>query len=55
MNFLVKGKVSMVIDGQFGSSGKGLIASYLAERCRPDISVGCLGPNVPFIWGIQSL
>ena len=45
MNFLVPGKASMVIDGQFGSSGKGLIASYFAENCRPDISVGCLEPN----------
>jgi len=31
--FLAPGKVSIIIDGQYGSTGKGLIAAYVAKQC----------------------
>lgn len=34
--FTQPGKASIIIDGQFGSTGKGLIAAYLAERNHCD-------------------
>lgn len=34
---MISGKFNIVTDGQFGSCGKGLIASALAERYRPQI------------------
>lgn len=37
--------VTMVCDLQFGSTGKGLIAGYLAERDEPDVVVTAWGPN----------
>lgn len=38
-------KAYMIVDLQFGSTGKGLIAGFLAEQYRPDISVAAWGPN----------
>lgn len=35
----------MIIDGQWGSTGKGLIAGYLARRREPDGVVCNFGPN----------
>lgn len=35
----------MIIDGQWGSTGKGLIAGYLSLRNRPDTVVNNFGPN----------
>lgn len=32
-DFTAPGKVSVIIDGQFGSTGKGLIAAYVAKNC----------------------
>lgn len=36
--FNYPGRASVVIDGQFGSTGKGLIAAYLAQKSAPDIA-----------------
>lgn len=38
-------KSYMIIDGQWGSTGKGLIAGYLARQYRPDAVVCNFGPN----------
>lgn len=38
-------KVTMIVDLQFGSTGKGLIAGYVAERECPDVVVTCNMPN----------
>lgn len=38
MNFVEKGQVSVVCDGQFGSTGKGLIAAVLTEGQDVDIA-----------------
>jgi adenylosuccinate synthase len=35
----------MVIDGQWGSTGKGLIAGYLAQKKKPKAVVSNFGPN----------
>lgn len=44
-NFCVPGKVSVIIDGQFGSTGKGLVASRIAFDNHYDIAVASLSPN----------
>lgn len=38
-------KVDMIVDLQFGSTGKGLIAGYLAEKGAYDVVVTCNMPN----------
>lgn len=38
-------KVYMVLDMQFGSTGKGLLAGYLAKQYQPDVVVTAWGPN----------
>lgn len=38
-------KVTMIVDLQFGSTGKGLIAGYWAETNSPDVVVNCNMPN----------
>jgi adenylosuccinate synthase len=45
--FLIKGKLNLLIDGQFGSTGKGLFASYIAHKEGPtiDIAISISGPN----------
>ncbi len=35
----------MILDLQFGSTGKGLFAGYLAQRWEPDVVVSAFGPN----------
>lgn len=44
-DFVVSGKCNMIIDGQFGSTGKGLIANRLALDNCVHLSVGRLSPN----------
>jgi adenylosuccinate synthase len=38
-------KSYMIIDMQYGSTGKGLLAGYLAEKYQPDVVVTAWGPN----------
>jgi len=38
-------RYNLVVDGQFGSTGKGLIAGYLAWKYRPEILGTTNGPN----------
>lgn len=38
-------KAHMIIDLQFGSTGKGLLAGYLARTLQPDVVVTAWGPN----------
>lgn len=38
-------KATIVVDAQFGSTGKGLIAGYLAERDRPDVVMTAWSAN----------
>lgn len=42
---LPKGKVSVLCDGQFGSTGKGSFAAYIAQHCPPDITTTNAAPN----------
>lgn len=42
---LPKGKVSVLCDGQFGSTGKGSFAAYIAQHCPPDITTSNAAPN----------
>lgn len=45
MSILTPGKVNVLIDSQFGSSGKGLMAAYIAEREPVNVAVSNGGPN----------
>jgi len=45
MNELDINKFNLIIDGQFGSTGKGLIGAYLSVENNPDIYVSNLSPN----------
>jgi adenylosuccinate synthase len=45
MRFLEAGRASIIIDGQFGSTGKGLISGYLARQDPPDIAVANASAN----------
>lgn len=38
-------KAYMIIDLQYGSTGKGLLAGYMAERLKPDTVATAWGPN----------
>ena len=38
-------KAYMILDLQFGSTGKGLLAGYLAKTKQPDVVVTAWGPN----------
>ncbi len=38
-------KVYMILDLQFGSTGKGLLAGYLAKKHQPDVVATAWGPN----------
>lgn len=42
---LTSSKLSILIDGQFGSTGKGLVASYLGSTNHIDIIITNNGPN----------
>lgn len=44
-NFIKSGKCNMIIDGQFGSTGKGLIANRIALDNVIHVAVGRLSPN----------
>lgn len=44
-NFVKYGKVSMIIDGQFGSTGKGAIAARIAMDNHIHVACGTLSPN----------
>lgn len=43
--FIVPGKANMIIDGQFGSTGKGLIAARISKDNHIDIACARLSPN----------
>lgn len=47
MGLLKKGRVNILIDGQFGSTGKGLFAGFIANRDRGQITLAAsnAGPN----------
>lgn len=45
IGFIKHSKINIIIDGQFGSTGKGLIAEKIAKTEEIDISIGCLSPN----------
>lgn len=42
---LDSGKLNIVIDGQFGSTGKGLLSNYIAINNHIDFSISNSGPN----------
>jgi len=44
-NFIKPGKINMIIDGSFGSTGKGLIASRIALDNDLDMAISTLSPN----------
>jgi adenylosuccinate synthase len=43
--FFAKGKFNCIIDGQFGSTGKGLYSGYMAKRDTFDLAVTNAAPN----------
>ena len=43
-------KAYMIIDGQWGSTGKGLLCGHLARKWRPDTVVCNFGPNAGHTW-----
>ena len=45
MEKTMKAKVKLVVDLQYGSTGKGLIAGYIAEDWKPDVVVTANMPN----------
>lgn len=45
INFIKPGKLNMILDGQFGSTGKGLIAARIATDNHIDIACARLSPN----------
>lgn len=42
---LQEGKLNLLLDGQFGSTGKGLFAGYIGYRSHIDIAISNAGPN----------
>ena len=38
-------KAYMILDLQFGSTGKGLLAGFLAKSRQPDVVITAWGPN----------
>lgn len=38
-------RIDVIVDLQFGSTGKGLLAGYLAEKIKPDTLITAWGPN----------
>lgn len=40
----------LIGDGQWGSTGKGLIAAYLANKWKPDTAICNFGPNAGHTW-----
>lgn len=47
LNFMRKGKYNFLVDGQFGSTGKGLLAAYIAtnDEVHANVCVSNAGPN----------
>ena len=41
----MKAEAYMILDLQYGSTGKGLLAGYLAKKYQPDVVVTAWGPN----------
>lgn len=41
----MRSQLHMIVDLQFGSTGKGLFAGYLAEKIKPDTIIIAWGPN----------
>jgi len=39
MDYIKKGKINLIIDGQWGSTGKGKLAGYIAKRASIDVAV----------------
>ena len=39
MSYINEGKASVLVDGQFGSTGKGLLAAYLAARFENEVDI----------------
>lgn len=42
---LKRGKFNLLIDGQYGSTGKGLFASYISRFNKIDLAIGRISPN----------
>ena len=42
---LLKNKLNILIDGQFGSTGKGLFSSYISSCTKVDIAISNSSPN----------
>ncbi len=53
---LSPGKLNLILDGQFGSTGKGLLASYIASNNHIDIAVSNSSSNAghTFYWQLHS-
>lgn len=49
-DFTTPGKISFICDGQFGSTGKGLAASYLATLNRASLAVTNASANAGHTW-----
>jgi adenylosuccinate synthase len=45
MSYLRQGKLNILLDGQFGSTGKGLFASFISVNDHIDIAISNAGPN----------
>ncbi len=43
--WIKKGKINIIIDGQFGSTGKGLISSYIGHFNHIDLAITNASPN----------
>ncbi len=44
-DFVISGKCNIILDGQYGSTGKGLIANRIALDNTVHLAVGRLSPN----------
>lgn len=53
-NFIVSGKANMIIDGQFGSTGKGAIAYRIAIDNHIDLACARLSPNAGHTFYIEN-
>jgi adenylosuccinate synthase len=42
---MMQRQTTLIVDMQFGSTGKGLLAGFLAQQDRPDTAVCAFGPN----------
>lgn len=45
MSILLSNKLNVIIDGQFGSTGKGLVASYVGKNNKVDLAITNASPN----------